>query len=331
MEIFKTIFGSHLYGTNTDKSDLDLKGIGLPTIDQILHEEKTGKKMKIIYRHSTGKNNNKNTSEDVDTEIYSLKYFIELALEGQTVALDMLHAPKEFWMLHHLLWYYIYSNRSSFYSKNLHSFIGYARRQAAKYGLKGSRLANVQEVIQWMEQQISKYGPRTKLRDADLDTFPKGDYIKWLEAPDSSTAHPDLQIIPSVKICEKTFTVTTPLNFILAPLVKYDSEYGVRARQAKDNANIDWKAISHAFRAAYQVRELFTKGTITFPLKEAQELIQIKLGILDYSELETKLEELIQEVLELKDNSGLPEEPNKDIWNGFVEDTYLAVKSGKYK
>ena len=56
-----------------------------------------------------------------------------------------------------------------------------------------------------------------------------------------------------------------------APIIeKFCEEYGKRARLAAENRDIDWKAISHALRAAFQIKEILTAGTITFPLKEAR-------------------------------------------------------------
>ncbi len=49
-----------------------------------------------------------------------------------------------------------------------------------------------------------------------------------------------------------------------------------------ENRNIDWKAVSHALRAAIQVKEILTQNKITFPLKEAPFLLQVKDGKLDY-------------------------------------------------
>ncbi len=86
--IVKMIFGSHLYGTATSESDLDYKGIFLPSKEEILLGN-----IPKGYSYSTRATDAKNTADDTDVELYSLHYFIKLACEGQTVALDMLHAP----------------------------------------------------------------------------------------------------------------------------------------------------------------------------------------------------------------------------------------------
>jgi predicted nucleotidyltransferase len=150
--IVKLQFGSHLYGTATEDSDLDYKGVFLPTKNQILLN-----RIPKAYNITTKKGNKiKNTSEDVDTEIYSLHYFIELACQGQTNALDMLHAPDNMILEKSIVWDGIIRNRYRFYTKNLKAFIGYARKQAAKYGISSGRLGNLKKVIKVLEKYEEK-------------------------------------------------------------------------------------------------------------------------------------------------------------------------------
>jgi len=141
-------FGSHLYGTNDENSDTDYKGIFLPTKEQIL----LGKIPKSINTSTKKINTCKNTCNDIDTEIYSLHHFITLASQGETVAIDLLHTPKNMTIKTSNIWNSIVENRTKFYTKNLQAFIGYARRQAAKYGIKGSRLNDVQKIVNFLSQ-----------------------------------------------------------------------------------------------------------------------------------------------------------------------------------
>jgi len=68
--IVKMKFGSHLYGTDSEDSDLDYKGVFLPSKGEIL----LGRIPKS-YSNSTKKGNEeRNTSDDIDTEIYSLHF-----------------------------------------------------------------------------------------------------------------------------------------------------------------------------------------------------------------------------------------------------------------
>lgn len=292
--IVKMLFGSHLYGTATPASDRDYKGIALPTWKEVC----TGRIPKHVEHSSTGNPNGKNTSEDVDTEIFSLHQFFKLALEGQTVAMDMLHAPVGMLSKNSVLWDAIRMDRAKFYSKNIHSFLGYAIGQAAKYGVKGSRLNDAQAVLNWLRTQAGK------LKDCDLSTFPTGEHIRVVEQ--------------GFDVCGKQLQFTCKVDYLADIVSKFYTNYGERARQAAKDEGIDWKAISHAFRAAYQMKELFSEGTITFPRPEAAFLTEIKTGQRKYLDVAPILEDLIDEVKGLRDRSELPEQPDRDYWDGYL-------------
>ena len=145
--IVKMRFGSHLYGTNTEDSDEDFKGIFMPIKEQIY----LGRIPKC-YSENTKIGGGKNTSEDTDTEIYSLHYFLKLACEGQTVALDMLHATDDMILETSNIWKEIVAKKELFYTKNMQAFLGYAIKQAGKYSCKGSRLNNIEQVLNILKE-----------------------------------------------------------------------------------------------------------------------------------------------------------------------------------
>lgn len=76
------VHGSHLYGLNTENSDLDYKGIYLPSLNNYLLQT-----VQKTIQHSTGSQTSRNTKEDIDSQMFSLNYFIELALRGDTYAI----------------------------------------------------------------------------------------------------------------------------------------------------------------------------------------------------------------------------------------------------
>ena len=302
--IVKMKFGSHLYGTDTPASDLDLKGVFLPSKEEILLGN-----IPRSYSFSTGTNGLKNNPGDMDVELYSLHYFIKLACEGQTVALDMLHAPDAMIVESSDVWVSIVSERHRFYSKNLKSFINYARRQASKYGIKGSRLNAAATVLALLKSE----DPANKLR------------IIWDKLPRMEHCYEagrDPNGIRQYQICGKMFQETTSIGYMIPVLEKFHDEYGARARFAAENRNVDWKAVSHALRAAIQVKQIVTQNTITFPLEEAPFLLQVKEGKLDYmAEVAPVLESLMEEVEELVSKSELPEKADVAYWNRFICDT----------
>jgi hypothetical protein len=299
--IVKMTFGAHLYGTATRQSDRDLKGVYLPTREEIL----LGRIPKSRH-YSSGPPDGRNDANDVDVEIYSLHAFIQLACEGQTVALDMLHAPQEMVLVASDIWSAIVARRNRFYTRNLKAFIGYARRQASKYGIKGSRLNAAQDVL----RMLATIPPEQKLRDV-WQRLPVNDYCHHTGV--------DPNGMRQYQVCGKTFQESTAVGYVVPVLARFVDAYGHRAKLAAQNRNVDWKALSHALRAAFQTRELLTSGTLTFPLADAPFLTAVKQGRLDYiSEVAPVLEALMSEVEALAAASALPDRVDSGYWDAFI-------------
>ena len=301
--IVKMKFGAHLYGTATSDSDVDYKGIFMPTKGEVL----LGRIPKS-HSHSTGKEASRNTKNDIDVEIYSFHYFIKLACDGQTVAMDMLHAPEEMMLQSSNIWKAIIKNRHKFYTKNLKSFIDYARRQASKYGIKGSRINAALQVL----ELLKKEDPLKKMREI-WDELPRMEHCYDIA--------PDPNGMRQYQVCGKSFQESATIGYVIPILEKFYNDYGQRARLAAENKNIDWKAVSHALRAAYQTREILTKKNLVFPLETAPFLMEVKQGKLDYlTEVAPVLESLMEEVEELSLNSTLPESVDRKFWDQFICD-----------
>lgn len=317
--IVKLISGSNLYGTNSENSDLDLKGVMLPSWRQVA----LGKIPKQFENSSTGNNNSKNTSSDVDIEIFSLHEFIRLAKEGQTIIFDMLHTPKTHIIETSEIWDDLISNRRMFYSKNINSFIGYCRSQVIKYSVKGDRLNDAKAVLEWVDDEICKRDANYfRLNSCDLSTFPKGENINWIKSDNENI--PDM-----IEVCNRKILLNSTLVYareILATVIK---KYGKRSEQSAFDGGVDLKALYHAFRVAYQAKELFEFETITFPRPEKEFLLDIRNGKYNYFELSIKLDELIYEVEEIRNKSNLPNNPDYDAvdnWLISIIENYIVMK-----
>ena len=302
--IVKMKFGAHLYGTATPDSDVDYKGIFLPTKEQLL----LGRIPKS-HNYSTGREESRNTKNDIDIELYSFHYFIKLACDGQTVAMDMLHAPENMILQKSNIWAAIVKNKQKFYTKNLRSFIDYARRQASKYGIKGSRINAALQVLEILKKEDSS----KKMREV------------WNQLPRVEHCYdvaPDPNGMRQYQVCGKSFQESATIGYVIPIVEKFYNDYGRRAKLAAENKNIDWKAVSHALRAAYQTKEILTENTINFPLRTADFLIKVKQGKLDYlSEVGPELETLMEEVERLAFASNLPETVDRKFWDQFICDT----------
>lgn len=303
LTIVKMKFGSHLYGLETENSDTDYKGIFLPSKEDCFLN-----KIPKSYSKSSGNNFSKNTKEDIDYEIYSLQYFLALAFQGETATLDMLHCPEDSNILMESseIWRFIRKNRNKFYTKNLRAFLGYAMKQASKYGIKGSRINTCEEILSF----FNKYKETNKLKEV------------WEEIPKLEHCSKDDDFID---ICGKKIQKTVKINYAKRIIENYLNEYGERARLAKENKNIDFKAISHALRAGFQLKSLYEKGDIIFPFEgeEKKLLLNVKKGKINYlEEVAPILENLLDEVKALSKQSKYPEKVDKSFWEKFLIEIY---------
>ena len=308
--LVKTVFGSHLYGTNTEESDMDYKGIFMPTKREMF----LGRIPKAITETTKKGTASKNAAEDIDIGIYSLQYFIELALGGQTEALDMLHTPTELTIITSPIWDELVSLRYKFYTKNLKAFVEYCRKQAAKYGIKGSRISAVESVIVLLRhfKKVTEIGGSADAKMLDIwHLLPEDEHLRFVE--DSPNG------LKQYKICGKKFQETVKLGYVIPILEHYLEQYGKRAKLAKKNEGIDWKAVSHAVRVAYQTKSILVYGTMFLPLPEAEFVKKIKQGKLHYvKEVVPVLESLIDRIEILSESSLLPEEPDREFWENFT-------------
>lgn len=301
-------FGSHLYGLNTPTSDVDYKGVFMPTLDELL----LGNYPKTIVT-STGPEHAKNSADDVDTEVVSLPQFIKHACEGETYAIDMLHCESpEFTSP---IWDKLVTERTRFYSKNLKAFVGYVKQQAAKYGVKGSRLADIKQAI----DSLAKLNQIVTLGEVK-DQLYFGEYVEWKVKPNPTAGHDNEFYLVNGKMYQSTNTVL----YTVERLQQMYDGYGHRAKLAEKNEGVDWKAISHALRAGYQARDIYKDGDFSYPLKETEFLKQVKTGKLDFKQVGEELERLVAEIEELSLSSTLPDKVDAEYWNNWLLQVYKS-------
>lgn len=316
-KVVEMVFGSHLYGLNTPSSDKDYKGVVLPTKEQILLQQ-----AKFSLKQSTGNDKQKNTSDDVDIEFASLHNFIDHACQGETFAIDMLHAPKSTIIHSSDIWEYLQENRHKFYTKGMKAYVGYVRKQAAKYGVKGSRLAVLEEAL--TVAKVVDNGMGGRLVGLLEDRLPVGEYSQWVE-----TEHPQVGKQIFYEICGRKFQSTLKLPMFIDQLQHVYDSYGERAKLAQSNEGVDFKAVSHALRAGYQAKWIYLEGGFEYPLKETDFLMQVKKGELDYTTVvQPELERLVDEVMLLADASSYPEKVDRKFWDKFVSEIHESIVLG---
>lgn len=312
--LVKMKFGSHVYGTSLPTSDNDYKAIYLPTAEDILLQ-----KVKPTIKQSTGDQHSRNTSEDVDLEIFSVQRYLDLLLQGQTVALDMLFVPDEFILEQKPMWDTIRDNKNFLIHSGVSAFAGYCRTQANKYGIKGSRMAAVKQSIELIG--TFNQDERLQLYFNTLEQFAAGiEHVDIVMCPGPNKA----EMAPHLEVCNRKYPFHSKVSYVLKNLQKIYDGYGHRARQAEKNEGIDWKALMHAVRVQEEAKELLSTSKITFPRPERELLLKIRKGEMDYKEVATIIENGLEELEEIQKASILPKEPDHD----FAETLVMSIHHG---
>lgn len=347
-------FGSHLYGLNTENSDIDFRGIYVPTInDLILHKDKDeiNEDLEIEipkneisvtqlvddYRHITYIPGKIVTEyKKIDVKIFSLQKFIQLCSKADTNALDLLFSIENNFIEKYInydrnttdsvIWQ-LYSNRSKLINTSrLESPITYAFKQATKYGLKGERLRVLQGILTEANNYLSGKISRdiTLSRFLDDYTYRNGKPVMNLHDYIDGK-HVKIDILDNKGKEEKYLYVCGvqhQFNLELREFVqrieeKINKEYtSQRTIDAKDGN--DWKALSHAIRVLLEVQELMETGTVRFPLRQRDFLLDIKLGRVEREVIDEYFKAHLSGLMECIEQDTLGWSYDEEFWNKFI-------------
>lgn len=326
-KILEIKFGSHLYGTNTPESDLDFKAIYLPSAKDIV----LGRVKGTIAKSRPKAECERNNKDDVDMEIFSLCRYLELLMEGQTVALDILFAPQDAYMFGYLtpIMEEIQRNAGRLLTRNVNAFVGYARQQAAKYGIKGSRMDSLKRVSEFLKP-LPLYDKLLKHEAAIAALVKETEELISLEKT---------PLVEVVMLMGPKGTVDAPhlrVNGRSIPFhsnVKYAQEiigrmlegYGNRAHKAHLAGGVDWKALSHAVRVNSEALELMATSHITFPRPDRELLLKIKKGEMPYEQVAELIEQGLAKLYVAHETCTLPEKPDKEWADTLIEKVYTEI------
>jgi hypothetical protein len=188
----------------------------------------------------------------------------------------------------------------------MYAFMGYAKQQAIKYSVKGERLISIKNMLKFLSPLSS---------DMTLET---------LEASVNIPEDKYCYITRGDRVCDtflhvgnKKYMFNAKLDKIIPGIKSMINMYGDRAADTENVGGTDFKAISHAFRACREVRELVDTGDLIFPLKDRKFLLDVKLGVYPYKEIVSQLENEITETEDYVKNSSVPDKPT------FLTEDYL--------
>ena len=283
--VYLSHFGSVLYGTNSEKSDCDLKGVFVPSVASLVKGTASHH-----YRYSSGTDTSKNNAEDVDVELWSIQKWLNMLGAGDTGALDLLfsvYAKHVKPLVNENFLGEFYNNPSCLFDiTNSKSYVGYAYGQAKKYGLKGSRMGILKDVLEYLKERTAnfdRFNVKAGLFFGDIiEKFGHESYCFMKESKNPN--EPKMLFLLGKGFCH-----SIKLDEMLCRLNNEFDKYGERVKQAAQNENVDWKALSHALRCLLQVEEVLDTSFVQYPLKDAELLKAVKFAQYSWAEVEQML------------------------------------------
>ena len=320
--VFRCTYGSHLFGTATPESDLDIKSVFVPNPRDIL----LGRARGSVQARRNKAPGEKTHAGEVEEEAYSLQRFLGLAAEGQTVAMDLLFAPASAWLGEPgPEWRAILAERPRLVTRKSKAFIGYCLQQAAKYGVKGSRVAAARGALELLDAGAARHGATARLAALDgpvRDFAARTGHAVMVDIP-----QPGGGLVPHLDVCGRKLPYTVAIKEAAAVMRRLIADYGRRALQAESQRGVDWKALSHAVRVASQGLELLDTGRITLPATNVERIRAIKLGFIPHGEVTDEIEALLARVQDAAGRSALPDEVDR----GWIDDFVAAVYGREVK
>lgn len=327
-KVIEIKFGSHLYGTDTPESDLDFKAIYLPTAKDIV----LGKVKGTIAKSRPKAECERNNKDDIDIEIFSLDRYLELLAEGQTVALDMLFSPDSHCTFNKdniNIWRAIKMHSDKLLTRNVNAFVGYARQQAAKYGIKGSRMDALKRVMAFLEplplwDRLSFHEPLiyALVKECEeLISLEKTALVEVVQIPGPNK----VDLMPHLHVCGRKVPFMATVKFAKEVYGRILEGYGNRAHKAHLAGGVDWKALSHAVRVNGEALELLRTGFVTFPRPDRELLLQIKKGLMPYEQVAEKIEQGLADLYEAHEISTLRDKPDQEWIDDLVYEVYSEV------
>ena len=154
--IFECIGGSRLYGCSTENSDVDIRGVFIPSAEYFLGFMK---RIKLLE------------DKVEDRVYYDIRKFLKMACDSNPNILELLFIPRKNWIEFTPEWEWIIEKRNYFLSKKaIYTFSGYAHSQLKKISnhrrwLFGAKPANRKELLAYNHWQEHRNPERKKMEE----------------------------------------------------------------------------------------------------------------------------------------------------------------------
>jgi hypothetical protein len=305
--LYMCIYGSHLFGTSSETSDIDIKGIYLPYKKDIIlgNHVPTISKKEVV------------DGIKVDFECWSLQYLQHLLAKGDTNVIDtlysqtypdaILYADEDF--LNH---FSLDNIKNHILHNKIRGIVNYCQDQAEYYVIKSNRINSLKMVIDF----LSTAPDHSAKMKSIWDELPIGEFA--LKLPSDNTG------FRLYEVCGRKFHETTEIAYVLNSLSNSLATYGGRSMNASDSfLGKDLKSISHAYRAAVEYLSLLSRGKIVFPLEEAYIIKAIKYGEYSVDIAKSEIEFMLNVISKIDDGTVFPSQTvDMDFLKGVILSYY---------
>jgi len=280
--IFEGLAGSKLYGTDTQESDVDSRGVCIPPMEVLLDPFQSF--------------NVKDSFDGEDRAIYDLGKFMSLCADNNPNILELLFVPEDKTLYKDSRWDVLVENRHLFLSKNIkHRFLGYAF----------SQLEAIKRHREWFLNPPDHKPTRIEYGLGQTPLVSEGNLQNVLSVPAylfQSEHQAELLAERAYRDDKKKWD-----NYKM-----WQEKRNPKRKGTEERYGYDTKYASHLFRLMSEGEELLMTGELHFPLANAEWLLAIKQGLYEYEEI-LEMAESMESNFELFYNqSDLPNTPNRN-------------------
>lgn len=288
--IFLTIGGSHAYGTNVDGSDLDIRGIAIENVDEIIGM----------------KNFEQFENRETDTVIYGLRKVLGLMLNCNPNVIEMLGTREDQVFICNKYGQILKDNSDLFLSKKaIYSFGGYATAQLRRLQNALARDTYPQEekekhILSTVKGQMRSMEDRYKqLESGSLELF----------ISESNKEDLDSEIFMNIDLKHYPLRDFKNIYSEMNNVVKDYAKLNHRNRK-KDDLHLNKHAM-HIIRLLKMGTEILEgKGINTYRESDIELMMDIRNGKYSYEDIFSMVDVLEKEFKYASDNSILPPKPD---------------------
>lgn len=274
-----------MFNLASDSSDLDFKGIYLPSPKKFYENEK----MKKVYSFQTSKG--KNSNKDVDFSLFSLPFFLDLLKKGDFNMMELLYTPEDKILINSPLMREIIGHRDNLMLKEVSTFLVFFKKEYKKYSLNIYHHSHRKKIIDFLSKNS---GTNLRLKDVwdEIKEYAKDDANGVLFTEVKTGVN---NIHPAIDVGLRKFQWDFKIDYVIKELSKTIEKAGSRSIDVLENGK-NFKGLYHCLRVLYEAEDILTEGVLHIPFsKERHEnLFNIKNNCVN----EDKVLELINNQLE---------------------------------